>query len=546
MALEKAEPAAAAHLERLRRDAGLSRDAAGPDLGALLLPACREHVEALAEAARAYGEEGLGAPAIWFQEEHNLLGGLVGMAPLFLDLDVEDQGLTFRQSPPERLGDWQPDKLSGLDDWLVDDLWHVTPEGHLVVGLRAGATLDETYADDRMTAFVRDPVEREAGYVLRTRIHLLTPYVMTSAVLGYRRRDRNVRIHIEAGRRARPGEDPRAVGVHDSVYVWVDGLRPFDHVHPTGMVEGHYNLEGGTNAFDLTVLVDDCRVAVWVDDNPVGTWIDPEGIPVDGAIGFSRYSGAMRVGSPVVARLRPQTGNRRTLPAGPRPGRPQDTAARVGPEPPAAGHRGQPGRHRGVLGALGLRAQRPRDARAHPEAARAPVAPDPARPRPAPPRCGPGDRDPGPVARRVEGGGARSRRRGRGGPHPARRARRGRRAGHLGCPGHVGRRSVHPLRGSGGDRALLHRRAVARRVGQLGGVAAAHARLVANGLPALGSELVEDAAQGEDDGGTGALVLQQGEVLREEPPHRLLVVPRHGFHPPAQLGWDEGPGAVAG
>lgn len=264
---------------------------------------------ALAAASKDYAAKGLADLALWFADEHDRLGEFVGRAPLApakLPFDRDARSVPVL-GPPLALGarGWRPARLQGLDpDWTRPDLWHVTPEGELVVGRKAGQTLAAEHDETFEACFVRTREDHETGYVLSARLHLLTPFVDGHVVVGWQRPDRCVRFAFRAGERPHPRQGPVPMKRHQAAEVRLLGSRPFDGWHSWREQREYCLLKSEDSSFEVRIQVDGPRVDAWVDGRQVGSWIDAEGLPIDGGVGFATEAGVVRVGGARLERLR--------------------------------------------------------------------------------------------------------------------------------------------------------------------------------------------------------------------------------------------------
>jgi hypothetical protein len=205
---------------------------------------------------------------------------------------------------PTRLGSgaWVEDVLTDFDEYVKQGLWFVTPEGHVVVGRSAGDTLQEEHEERFWRIFVRSREPVEAGYVFRARVVLLTPYVSGAIVFGHRRKDRNVRLYLEAGDRPRPDAGPQKRVQHRTAMLRLSTRRPFDGIHRDGEWTREVKVDPVLNSFDLAVRVEGSRISFSAEGEELASLVDAEGMPVDGAIGFASGGGAFRVESPAIER----------------------------------------------------------------------------------------------------------------------------------------------------------------------------------------------------------------------------------------------------
>ncbi len=201
---------------------------------------------------------------------------------------------------------WVEDGLTGYEERRVRELWYAEEGGDLHVGRArprdATGRLDR--ASHQRHAFTRTGEWQHAGrYAIRARIRFTTSYVSAALVLGYTRRDRNLRVHLSAGdfqyAIGKKEESEEIEGVH-----WrVAGLRDRD-----GPMSG--SLRGGRAVFDqprahfsLEAVVDGPALHLWIEGQHVGTYHTVDGQPIEGHVGFATGQGAIEVIEPTVRRL---------------------------------------------------------------------------------------------------------------------------------------------------------------------------------------------------------------------------------------------------
>ncbi|MAF65263.1 MAG: hypothetical protein CMJ84_06350 [Planctomycetes bacterium] len=201
---------------------------------------------------------------------------------------------------------WVEDGLTGYEERRVRGLWYTETDGDLHVGRsrprEATGRLDR--ASHQRHAFARTAEWQRAGrYAVRARVRFTTSYVSAALVLGYTRRDRNLRVHLSAGDfqyaigKKEESEEIEGVG-------WrVAGLRDRD-----GPLSG--SLRGGRAVFDsprahfsLEAVVDGAALHLWIEGEHVGTYHTVDGQPIEGFVGFATGMGAIEVIEPTVQRL---------------------------------------------------------------------------------------------------------------------------------------------------------------------------------------------------------------------------------------------------
>lgn len=209
-------------------------------------------------------------------------------------------------SGPQRMVDqgWFEEELSGYDKDRKDDLWFAGEYGDVILGRREARR--GTGRVDRRgggKTFVRGQAFQVPGtYRIRTRVRFTTAWASGSIVLGWTRRDRNVRVNFTGGdykfANGEPGEEPAFERVN-----WnIGGLRSREG--PLGSnPSGVHKFQTPRNAFDLELLVDGGAVQVFLNGEPLGTYHSALGEPIEGFVGFATSAGAIRFGTPTIQRL---------------------------------------------------------------------------------------------------------------------------------------------------------------------------------------------------------------------------------------------------
>jgi hypothetical protein len=209
--------------------------------------------------------------------------------------------------PPRALGlcGWEEDDLTGYEERRVKDLWYEVAEGHLHVGRsrpREGTGTMDRAAHQR-DAFVRTREWFAAGrYVISARIQCNTSFTSGSVVVGWARRDRNVRLGFSGGDFLYSIGAKEDKTEFDSIHAHLHGLRERDG--PLwGSVPGRgVRFTPPTSTFELRILVDGPEVRAFVNDELIGVYHTTDGQAVEGYVGFAAGQGAYLVASPTVER----------------------------------------------------------------------------------------------------------------------------------------------------------------------------------------------------------------------------------------------------
>ncbi|MFH0946977.1 MAG: hypothetical protein V2A76_17435, partial [Planctomycetota bacterium] len=184
-----------------------ARGAADPGRSPLLsgMPGMRAFLSRLEEASGKYLEGGMPLTAAALVSDRNRLGEMLGLDPVAagpLSLDL-DSGVSIDR-PPHSLGllGWSEDELSDYEEFREPGLWYDSGDGHLHVGRsrpRETTGQLDRYSGRRQ-AFTRGNLWLPPGrHRLEMTVHFTTAYVDGALILGYTRRDRNVRLTFTGG-----------------------------------------------------------------------------------------------------------------------------------------------------------------------------------------------------------------------------------------------------------------------------------------------------------------------------------------------------------
>ncbi|MGE0144306.1 MAG: hypothetical protein AB7I19_12135 [Planctomycetota bacterium] len=210
--------------------------------------------------------------------------------------------------PPHVLGafGWGESGLVGYEDRRVPGLWFESGEGDVHVGRQKPR--DDTGTIDRAAhqrdAFVHSSEWIAPGrYIVRARIHFTTSFISGAMLVGYMRRDRNIRIHFSAGdflfAIGRKDED----GKTKSVNLRLDGTWEREH-HMTGSRPSRgIEFEQPSSHVDIEVHVDGPSLEVFAMGKPAFRYTTVDLSPIEGHVGFAMGQGAVRVQTPTVQRL---------------------------------------------------------------------------------------------------------------------------------------------------------------------------------------------------------------------------------------------------
>lgn len=293
------EPAAARALWAIARQRlpqlpspqGLPEDAASR-----LLPKVMAYAEALATKALALDKAGAKHAAAELLAERMRLASKLGAMPAESPLP----------NCPPALPEWLPGNglsesgLTGYEDRREAGLWFATGDGDLHVGRKQAregtGTLDPTarHAD----AFVHTAAFVTPGsYLLRGRVHCTTATVHGAMILGHTRRDRNLRLQFQASELGSTNASNRKLRLQ------FEGLWERDGQLPHGGRQWTVDLDRDQHSFDYELLVHGARVVIRIAGQEGCVYTMPDGMPIEGHVGFATSLGAIRVQQPTLQRL---------------------------------------------------------------------------------------------------------------------------------------------------------------------------------------------------------------------------------------------------
>lgn len=269
------------------------------------LPKTEALWQAMGEAAEDYAQRGLDTVSAVMRAEADRLGAALGLpssGQVLAPALEEMVSLHPLHRPSRQLGlaGWFEDGLTGHEKNRVEGLWFVDHRGDLQVGrkeLRGGTdTMDRTsrYRD----GFVLSKEWMEPGrYTLRTRIEQTTAFFHGGVVMGYSRRDRNLRFDF-AGGDAAFAQGESESNMAGNGFGWsLDGL--YARQAPR---RGSVGFEREKTTWSLELRVDGPTMEAWVDDQFVGRITTLDARPIQGYIGFYTSTGAIRVIAPEIER----------------------------------------------------------------------------------------------------------------------------------------------------------------------------------------------------------------------------------------------------
>lgn len=280
------------------------------DAGALpfldKLPKTHELWKAMVEAKEDYAARGLSLASATMAADADRFGAVLGLPSsdqvLQPPLAMPEPQLHPVHRPARQLGlaGWFESGLTGHEKNRVEGLWLLDHRGDLHVGreeLRGGTdTMDR--ASHNRDAFVLAKEWMEPGrYTLRTRIEQTTAFFHGGIVVGWTRRDRNLRFDF-AGGDSRFAQGESESNMAGNGFGWsLDGL--YSRQAPR---RGAVGFDRDKTTWSVELRVDGPTMEVWVDDLFQGRITTLDARPIQGYVGFYTSTGAIRVIAPEVER----------------------------------------------------------------------------------------------------------------------------------------------------------------------------------------------------------------------------------------------------
>ncbi|MFT4540117.1 MAG: hypothetical protein ACI841_000495 [Planctomycetota bacterium] len=276
------------------------------------LPKCRALLAQFAEAAQEYEGARSFKAAASVRARHERLAIWLGSeslpisAPVLAALQESEAPRVDESARWLATDGWGEEGLTGFEERRKEGLWYSADNGDLHVGRkepRKGTGKLDPRAHQRDAFVIGERYILPGAWRFKTRVQATTAYVSGAVVIGYTRRDRNIRFDFSSG------DFMYAIGESDEVPA-------FEHVnwglHGLFDREGglHGTATGGTHdfgrertAFDLELAVDGASVRAFIDGKSVATYTSPDGVAIEGRIGFALSMGSIRVQEPLVQRL---------------------------------------------------------------------------------------------------------------------------------------------------------------------------------------------------------------------------------------------------
>ena len=303
-----------------------SSDEPEPAPFALRLPKCRALLEALAQHAAACEEAQWPRAAAAALAQHERLGQWLGLPSppqseslrAALRAQAESPGSPESAAPAARragideaarwleVDGWEESGLTGYEERRVPGLWYSAGNGELHVGREAprqGSGKLDPRANQRDAFVLGQRWILPGSWRLRARVQATTAFVSGSVVLGYSRRDRNLRFDFSSGDFMFAIGESDEVPSYESLDWGLHGLFDREGGLSGTAARGRFDFGRERTSFELELAVDGASVRAFVDGKPVATYTSPDGVAIEGQIGFAVSMGAIRVQEPLVERL---------------------------------------------------------------------------------------------------------------------------------------------------------------------------------------------------------------------------------------------------
>ncbi|MEZ6013762.1 MAG: hypothetical protein R3F49_01495 [Planctomycetota bacterium] len=205
---------------------------------------------------------------------------------------------------PQRLAAWEDARLTGYDQGRPKRAF--APLGD---DLLLGRTSDRSgtgridRSGGQMAFALAEPWLLPGAYRVRTRVRFTTGYNELEVVLGYTRRDRNVRFRVTAGDYQYAIGEEDAEPEFEEVSFGFTGLRERDAGLQGAATRGVHQMGRSKTVVEVELLVDGASVTAYLDGEEVASYHTIDGGPIEGRIGFAIRHGAVRLERPTVQRL---------------------------------------------------------------------------------------------------------------------------------------------------------------------------------------------------------------------------------------------------
>ncbi len=258
-----------------------------------------------------YGTRGWTWAAAALAADRDRIASLVGTPSLAPSVNAPDLAASHAHAfdEPRRAlmpQGWSEERLTDYERHHVDGLWCIDERNRLHVGRsapRVGTGTTDRNANQH-DEFVRSNLWLEPGrYRLRAHITPTTSYVDGAIVLGWRRRDRNVRFQFSAGDYSYSIGDKDEPAALEQVGWRLHGLFDRDYALEGATRGGAHGFGRTVSSFDVELAVDGAALHAFIDGAYLGTYHTPDGAPIEGYVGFAVSMGDIRVSAASVQRL---------------------------------------------------------------------------------------------------------------------------------------------------------------------------------------------------------------------------------------------------
>ncbi|MBM3988330.1 MAG: hypothetical protein FJ294_10305 [Planctomycetes bacterium] len=275
------------------------------------LPKLRAFLDALKVASAACAADGRRLSAAALAADHDRLADLLGTARVAAGLpalDLAAARLHPFDEPRRALQSfgWSEDKLVGYDDRRAPGLWCLDERAALHVGRstpRVG-TGSQDRASGVHEAFVRSNLWIEPGrWRVRMRIAPTSSAFNGEVVVGYERRDRQARMRFSGGDYAFAIGDKEEPAELASVDWGISGLYERDGGLDGSTRGGNFGFGRTVAAFAVELAIDEGALHLFVENEYLATYHTPDGMPIEGYLGFASALGSYKASEISLQRL---------------------------------------------------------------------------------------------------------------------------------------------------------------------------------------------------------------------------------------------------
>lgn len=280
----------------------------------------RSLLSAYADAVGAHRAAGRAGAAAALAADHDRVAALIGSkalpaAPPPVDASSRPAPRWHPGcEPPVAVGaaGFVEDRLKDFEEYRAAGLWHATPGGDLVLGRSAGTLqTGQERGTAQVETFARGREWMTGPFSVRARVRFLTTYASGAAVIGYRRRDRQLRLTYGAGDFLYSTDKKSESDAH-ALHLGLGDLRERESSRAIGgAITRDVPFDKDRTSFELEVLVDGPSAHLFVNGKHLGSHRAASAIPVEGFVGFATDYGAIAVEGATVQRHRRAAGSDR-------------------------------------------------------------------------------------------------------------------------------------------------------------------------------------------------------------------------------------------